>query len=107
MGYRVVALSSGPAKREDCLKLGAFAYLDASKVDQGEELQKLGGAKVVMMCAPVSDASTLIKGVGYDGTLLVLAAGQEPSTISLCACSSIPFYLLGLWADLNFSLAHP
>ncbi|KAH8101538.1 GroES-like protein [Cristinia sonorae] len=83
MGYRVVALSSGPSKREDCLKLGAFAYLDASQVDQAEELQKLGGAKVIMLCAPTSDVAPLLKGLAYDGTLLVLAAGHAPTPIPL------------------------
>ncbi|TCD60758.1 hypothetical protein EIP91_009551 [Steccherinum ochraceum] len=83
MGYKVVALSSGPSKEEDSLKFGAFKYLDGSKVDHGEELQKLGGAKVIMLCAPTSDVSGLLKGLAYDGTLLVLAAGHEPTPISL------------------------
>ncbi|KAH8092222.1 GroES-like protein [Cristinia sonorae] len=83
MGYRVVALSSGSSKREDCLKLGAFAYLDGSQVDQAAELQKLGGAKVIMLCAPTSNVAPLLKGLAYDGTLLVLAAGHEPTPIPL------------------------
>lgn len=84
MGFRVVALSSGSAKREDSLSLGAFKYLDGSQVDQAAELQKLGGAKVIMLCAPNSDVGDLLKGIAYDGTLLVLAAGQEATPIHLC-----------------------
>ena len=84
MGYRVIALSSGSAKREDSLKLGAFAYIDGSQGDMGEELLKLGGAKVVMQCAPTSDIAGLLKGIQYDGTFLVLASGLEPATIPLC-----------------------
>ncbi|THH33343.1 hypothetical protein EUX98_g825 [Antrodiella citrinella] len=60
MGYRAVALSSGPAKREDCMSFGAFAYLDASEVDQSAELQKMGGAKVLMLCAPTANVSGFV-----------------------------------------------
>jgi len=83
MGYRVVALSSGSSKREDSLKFGASEYLDGSQVDQAAELQKLGGAKVIMLCAPTSDVAGLIKGLAYDGTLLVLAAGMEETPLNL------------------------
>lgn len=41
MGFRVVALSSSDSKREMAKKLGAHEYLDGSKVDQAEELQKV------------------------------------------------------------------
>ena len=93
MGYRVVALSSGPSKREECLKLGASEYLDGSQVDQGEELQKLGGAKVIMMCATSSDPAMLLKGLAMDGTLLILGAGATQTPISLCAY--LRFFLRG------------
>lgn len=85
MGYRVVALSSGPHKREDSLKFGAFAYLDGSNVDQAAELKKLGGAKVIMLCAPTSDVAGLLDGLTVNGTLLILAAeGHTPTPIPLC-----------------------
>lgn len=48
MGYRVVALSSGEGKRDLAMKLGAHDYLDGSAVDQAAELQKMGGAKVIL-----------------------------------------------------------
>ncbi|TCD67486.1 hypothetical protein EIP91_012347 [Steccherinum ochraceum] len=83
MGYRVVALSSGPSKEEISMQLGAFKYLDGSKVNQAEELKKLGGAKVLMLCAPTPDVAPLLDGVAYDGTVLVLAAAAEPSPIPL------------------------
>ncbi|THH13488.1 hypothetical protein EUX98_g9719, partial [Antrodiella citrinella] len=83
MGYRAVALSSGPAKREDCMSFGAFAYLDASEVDQSAELQKMGGAKVLMLCAPTANVSGFINGMAYDGTLLVLADTGADTPINL------------------------
>ena len=48
MGYHVVALSSGDSKKALALELGAHDYLDGSKVDQAAELQKMGGAKVIL-----------------------------------------------------------
>ena len=48
MGYRTVALSSSGSKKDLAMKLGAHDYLDGSKVDQAAELQKLGGAKVIV-----------------------------------------------------------
>ncbi|THH28563.1 hypothetical protein EUX98_g5635 [Antrodiella citrinella] len=83
MGYRAVALSSGPAKRADALAFGAIAYLDGSAVDQAAELQKLGGAKVILLCAPTSAVAPLLQGLAYDGTLLVLAAGMEETGVNL------------------------
>ena len=82
MGYRVVALSSGPSKREISLQLGAFAYLDGSAVDQAEELRKLGGAKVIMACAPDgSSIRKLVSGLANDGTLLVLGDAHDDLAI--------------------------
>jgi hypothetical protein len=46
MGYRTVALSSSASKETLAAKLGAHDYIDGSKVDQVDTLQKLGGAKV-------------------------------------------------------------
>lgn len=82
MGYHVVALSSSPSKRDLALRLGATDYLDASQVDQVAELQKIGGAKVIMCCAPdAKSISALLGGLTKDGTLLLLAATEEPLQI--------------------------
>ena len=86
MGSRPVALSSGPEKEEFARSLGAEEYFDSSKVDHTEELQKLGGAKVIMMCATSSDPAMLLRGLAMDGTLLVLGAGPTETPISLCTC---------------------
>jgi len=82
MGYRVVALSSGSSKHEDSLKLGASEYFDGAQVDQAVELQKMGGAKVIMLYAPNLDVAGLLKGLAYDATLLVLAGGREDTPIN-------------------------
>jgi len=86
MGYRVAALSSSESKKDLALKLGAHDYLDGSKVDQAEELNKLGGAKVIVCTAPNPEViNKLIGGLGVDGTLLVLAAMPDPISVSSIA----------------------
>ena len=83
MGFRVVALSSGPGKEALARSLGAHEYIDGSKVDQAGALQALGGAKVIMCTAPSSEAAQkLIPGLAVDGTLLLLMLESEPMTIS-------------------------
>ncbi|KAF5393324.1 hypothetical protein D9757_000583 [Collybiopsis confluens] len=59
MGFKVVALSQSESKRELATKLGADIYLDGSKVNQVEELQKLGGAKLGLAVDPHSWGSNL------------------------------------------------
>ncbi|RDX57414.1 GroES-like protein [Lentinus brumalis] len=89
MGYRVIALSSGPSKEALARELGAHEYIDGSKVDQAKALQALGGAKVIMCTAPNAESiQQLLPGLGIDGTLLLLALEDAPITVS-------PISLLG------------
>lgn len=74
MGYKTVALSSSPAKKDLASSLGAHIYLDGSQVDHATELQKLGGAKVIICTAPNPEiVSKLVGGIAPNGTLLLLA----------------------------------
>ena len=83
MGFRTVALSSSGRKKALAHELGAHEYIDGSKVDQAEELQRLGGAKVIMCTAPNAKViEGLLPGLGVDGTLLLLALEAAPITIS-------------------------
>ncbi|OCH95688.1 GroES-like protein [Obba rivulosa] len=78
MGFRVVALSSSSAKESLSLKLGAHLYLDGSKVDQAGELQKLGGARVIMCTAPNAKViQSLVPALAVNGELLLLAVCDE------------------------------
>lgn len=86
MGYKTVALSSSGSKKELAEKLGAHVYLDGSKVNQAEELGKLGGAKVIVCTAPNGDiVAQLLGGLGVNGTLLLLA-GELLNGISPRGC---------------------
>lgn len=83
LGFRVVALSSSESKRELAHQLGAYEYIDGSKVDQAAALKKLGGAKVIMATAPNAKViEGLLPGLAVDGTLLLLALEDTPITIS-------------------------
>jgi len=69
--------------------LGAHHYIDASAHDAVTELQKLGGARVILATAPNAPAiSALIDGLSPSGTLLVPAAPAEPLAISVMSLIS-------------------
>ncbi|KAJ5881393.1 alcohol dehydrogenase [Penicillium soppii] len=77
-GYRVVALSRDSKKEKFVRELGAHEYIDGSRQNPAEELQKLGGASLIVATAP--DAKVippLLKGLGILGKLLILAVPGE------------------------------
>jgi len=78
-GYKVAAIGRGPENAALAKKLGANIYIDSRAVNAAEELQKLGGASVILATAPDSKSmSELVGGLGLNGTLLVVGAGQGP-----------------------------
>jgi D-arabinose 1-dehydrogenase-like Zn-dependent alcohol dehydrogenase len=79
LGFRTVALSRGREKEELARRLGAHAYIDSESSDASAELQKLGGAKVILCTAPNAKAiSGLTGGLAAGGQLIVVAAPREP-----------------------------
>jgi D-arabinose 1-dehydrogenase-like Zn-dependent alcohol dehydrogenase len=84
MGFETVAINRGSDKETLAHKLGAHNYIDANAKDVAAELQKLGGAKVILATAPNAQAiSALVDGLSPDGKLLIPAAPAEPLTISV------------------------
>lgn len=82
LGYRTVAISRGGDKRQLATELGAHEYVDTEQGPVAEALQKLGGARVIMVTASSSKlAAELLGGLGRNGTLLLLGAGAEPIAI--------------------------
>ncbi|PIL31264.1 hypothetical protein GSI_05962 [Ganoderma sinense ZZ0214-1] len=97
MGYRPVALSSGPGKEELARSLGAEIYFDGSRTDHAEELRKLGGAKVIMCTANAPELyPKLIPGLAVDGTLLMLAADNREFGISSMSLVRQRFSIRGM-----------
>ena len=84
MGFETVAINRGNDKEELARKLGAHHYIDATATDVVAELQKLGGARVILATAPSAQAiSPLVDGLSPGGLLLVPAAPSEPLSINV------------------------
>lgn len=78
-GYRVAAVGRGPENAAMAKRLGADVYIDSAATDAAAELQKLGGASVILATAPSGKAmSSLVGGLGNNGTLVVVGAAADP-----------------------------
>ncbi len=83
-GYRVVGIGRGPENGALAKKLGASVYIDSKNSNAAEELQKLGGAQVILATAPSAKAmSELVGGLKAGGELLAIGVSGEPLEISL------------------------
>ena len=84
MGFKTIAVGRGKDKAPLAKKLGAHQYIDSDAADAVAELQKLGGARVILATAPNAKAiSALVDGLSAGGKLLVPAAPAEPLTVSM------------------------
>src|SRR5580700_227764 len=82
-GYKVAAIGRGPENEALAKKLGASVYIDSKETNAAEELQKLGGARVILATAPSSKAmSELIDGLGPHGKLVVIGAAFDPIEVT-------------------------
>lgn len=83
MGFRTVAISGTNSKRDLALELGADEFLNESDHNVVQELQKMGGADIIIATAPNSDAITsLIDGLAINGKLMLLAATIDPVKVA-------------------------
>src|ERR1700686_743675 len=75
MGFRTFAIGRGKDKEALARKLGATHYVDTATGDPVAELQKFGGARVILATAPDSKSiSALVNGLSPNGKLLVVGA---------------------------------
>ena len=82
-GYKVAAIGRGPENAALAKKLGAAVYIDSQAGSAAQELQKLGGAKVILATAPSSKAmSELVDGLGTNGKLVVVGAAFDPIEVT-------------------------
>jgi D-arabinose 1-dehydrogenase-like Zn-dependent alcohol dehydrogenase len=82
-GYKVAAIGRGSENAALAKKLGAHVYIDSKATNAAEELQKLGGAQVILATAPSSKAmSELIDGLGPNGKLMVIGATFDPIEVT-------------------------
>src|SRR5271156_2178754 len=82
-GYKVAAIGRGSENAALAKKLGANVYIDSKATNAAAELQKLGGAQVILATAPSSKAmSELIDGLGPNGKLVVIGATFDPIEVT-------------------------
>jgi len=82
-GYKVAAIGRGPGNAALAKKLGANVYIDSKATNAAAELQKLGGAQVILATAPSSKAmSEVIDGLGPNGKLMVIGAAFDPIEVT-------------------------
>jgi D-arabinose 1-dehydrogenase-like Zn-dependent alcohol dehydrogenase len=76
MGFKTVAIARGKDKEASAKQFGAFHYIDSQRSDPAKELNKLGGAKVVIATVTNSDAmAAVLGGLAANGVLMVIGAG--------------------------------
>jgi len=82
-GYRTVAIARGQDKAPLAKQLGAHVYIDSTKQDAMAELQKLGGAAVIL--STVTDAATLavaVNGLAPNGKLIIVGVPEKPLDVN-------------------------
>jgi D-arabinose 1-dehydrogenase-like Zn-dependent alcohol dehydrogenase len=78
MGFRTVGIARGKDKEALARQLGAVHYIDSQSQDPAAELQKLGGAKVVLATVTHGPAmSATVGGLAPHGRLMVLGAADK------------------------------
>jgi D-arabinose 1-dehydrogenase-like Zn-dependent alcohol dehydrogenase len=78
MGFKTIAIGRGKDKEEMARKLGAIHYIDSRSQNAVEELNKLGGAKVILATVPSGKAmSAVLGGLAINGKLIVIGAADE------------------------------
>jgi D-arabinose 1-dehydrogenase-like Zn-dependent alcohol dehydrogenase len=87
MGLNTIAIARGEDKAPLARQLGASIYLDSQSQNPAAELQKLGGAKVILATVTNGQAmSAVLPGLAPNGTFMVIGA---PPTME-----SNPLFLL-------------
>jgi D-arabinose 1-dehydrogenase-like Zn-dependent alcohol dehydrogenase len=109
MGFHTIGIARGKDKETLARQLGASIYIDSQAQDPAAELQKLGGAKVILATATSGDAMAAVQGgLAVKGTLLIVGAAQsmQISPLSLLTGSrSVKGWYSGTSIDSQDTLA--
>jgi D-arabinose 1-dehydrogenase-like Zn-dependent alcohol dehydrogenase len=82
-GFQTVAIGRGSDKKHLALDLGARTYIDSASQDVAKELQRMGGASVILATAPDGKAiGSLVDGLAVSGKLVIVGASPEPFAVS-------------------------
>jgi D-arabinose 1-dehydrogenase-like Zn-dependent alcohol dehydrogenase len=83
MGFRTVAIGRGKDKEALARKLGAWHYVDTAAGDPAAELQKFGGARIILATAPDSKSmSALFNGLSSNGEFIVVGASADAINVT-------------------------
>jgi alcohol dehydrogenase len=112
MGCKTVAIARSSDEEKLARQLGAQHYIDNRSQDPAAELQKLGGAKVILATVTSSDAmKAVLGGLAVQGKLMVIGAvpSLEVNTLQLLLSNqSVNGWYSGTSIDsqdtLNFSV---
>jgi len=75
MGCKTVAIARGKDEEPLARQLGAHYHIDNQTQDPAAELQKLGGAKVILATVTSADAmKAVLGGLGAGGALMIIGA---------------------------------
>jgi D-arabinose 1-dehydrogenase-like Zn-dependent alcohol dehydrogenase len=82
-GYRTVAIARGSDKAALASQLGAHIYVDNQASDPAAELQKLGGAKIILSTVTAADAiESVAGGLKEGGKLIVVGVPERPLSVN-------------------------
>src|SRR5205814_439955 len=109
MGFTTVGIARGKDQEPLARQLGASVYIDSQARDPAAELQKLGGARVILATVTSGEAMSAVQGgLAVNGTLLVIGAppSVEVSPFLLIAgCRSVKGWYSGTSIDSQDTVA--
>lgn len=83
MGFETVAIARGKDKEAFARKLGAKIYLDSESQDVAAELEKLGGARVILSTVTSGKAvAAALGGMGINGKTILVGNPDQPLEIT-------------------------
>src|SRR5271166_1808220 len=109
MGFYTVGIARGKDKEPLARQLGAVVYIDSQAQDPAAELQKVGGAKVILATATSGDAMNAVQGgLAVNGTLLIVGAAESMQVsplFLLSGCRAVKGWNSGTAIDSEDTLA--
>ena len=82
MGFETVAIARGKDKEPFAKKFGAKHYIDSDSQNPAAELEKLGGAKVILSTATSGKAvNAVVGGMGINGKTILVGNPDQPLEI--------------------------
>src|SRR5271168_277804 len=83
MGFETVAIARGKDKEAFAKKLGAKHYLDSESQNVSAELEKLGGARVILSTVTSGKAvNAVLGGMGINGKTILVGNPDQPLEIT-------------------------